>query len=174
MSATTRRKKSAAARAAATTPAPRRQPHRFWLVQRLTTPRAQRGAGFDALFRLDYMGSAEFEWGAVPKALRSVRAARDLTISPRYLTFDGQARMVYLVGPEQGMDDKAADLQAWLDAGCPGKERSRFRSALLGLLDEWDRDLVAWWSLNDDIAWTLDVETAQKLLAGFAGKMHKP
>lgn len=46
-----------------------------YLVQRLeerVPPQA--GKGVDRYFSMDYMGSAEFEYGALPRALRAIRA----------------------------------------------------------------------------------------------------
>lgn len=174
MSATTRRKKAEAARAAEAVPARPRDRHRYWLVQRLRAPYAAPGrAGFDALFACDYMGSAEFEWGAVPKALQSVRSAKRLTVEAHEITWGGVTRTVWFVGPEQGMAEKIADWDDWCAEGCQGKERSRFTEAFGGHLEDWHGDPIAWWSLRDDIAWTLDAETAEKLLAGFTGKTAK-
>jgi len=47
----------------------------FWLIQRgffvsNTRENEQSDLSFDTSIRLDYMGSAEFEWGAIPKAYR--------------------------------------------------------------------------------------------------------
>lgn len=73
----------------------------FWLVQRLKKPYKDDGANpfsFGAglkngglskeamdiikdAFRFDYMGSAEFEWGAVPKALGRIWDDKTKTIS---------------------------------------------------------------------------------------------
>jgi hypothetical protein len=175
VSAMTRRKKADAARVAEAAPAPPRDRHRYWLVQRLRAPFVTpRATGFDTLFACDYMGSAEFEWGAVPKALQSVRAAKRLVVEPREVTWAGVTRTVWFVGPEQGMAEKIADWDAWcVEESCRAKEPSRFREAFGGKLEDWHGDPIAWWSLRDDIAWTLDAETAEKLLAGFSGKTAK-
>lgn len=51
---------------------------RFWLIQRgmfrknLDTATEFLGPGNDHLIDGDYMGSAEFEWGAIPKAFRRI------------------------------------------------------------------------------------------------------
>jgi hypothetical protein len=175
MSATTRRMKAEAAKTAAATPARPRDRHRYWLVQRLrkSYPSEVR-AGFDAVFALDYMGSAEFEWGAIPKALQSVRSAERLVVEPREVTWAGVTRTVWFVGPVQGMAEKIADWDAWcVEENCRGKESSYFPQAFGGHLKDWHRDPIAWWSLRDDIAWALDAETAEKLLAGFSGKTAK-
>lgn len=47
-----------------------------FLVQRLEARKygADRHKGIDRFFSMDYMGSSEFEWGALPKALKEMRA----------------------------------------------------------------------------------------------------
>jgi hypothetical protein len=124
MSAMTRRKKAEAARAVAAIPERPRERHRYWLVQRLRKPYVASGrTGFDTLFACDYMGSAEFEWGAIPKALQSVRAAKRLVVEPREVTWAGVTRTVWFVGPEQGMAEKIADWDAWrVEENCRAKE----------------------------------------------------
>lgn len=44
---------------------------KFWLIQRGTfLEKGKYLTGTDGVVELDYMGSAEFEWGAIPKAYR--------------------------------------------------------------------------------------------------------
>jgi len=44
-----------------------------WLIQRGTVQYREGSKGIDSLVRFDYMGSAEFEWGALPKSLKRIR-----------------------------------------------------------------------------------------------------
>jgi hypothetical protein len=43
------------------------------LIQRAVFYKKE-GKGIDSILRFDYMGSSEFEWGALPKSLKRVRA----------------------------------------------------------------------------------------------------
>lgn len=45
-----------------------------WLIQRAKFNDSDR-EGIDGIIRLDYMGSAEFEFGAVPQSLKRIRTA---------------------------------------------------------------------------------------------------
>lgn len=51
------------------------------LIQRVARRRQDRedSKGVDKLFELDYMGSAEFEFNTIPKALKGMRAVKDDT-----------------------------------------------------------------------------------------------
>jgi hypothetical protein len=44
----------------------------IWLIQRCKKRYPETTGSFDEVFRLDYMGSSEFEWGVVPKSLNRV------------------------------------------------------------------------------------------------------
>lgn len=144
-----------------------RPAHRFYLTQRLRENTYVGGHGFDGLFRCEYMGSAEFEFGAIPKSLARIRAGRIVTAE---LVLD---RTVYFVGPAAGMAEKIADFEDWVTSGTWGKEPTFFYENFTEAADEWQRETVAWWSLNDDVAWTLDPEVATKLATGFRGDVRK-
>lgn len=147
--------------------------HRFYLVQRLVDHGADRpGAdrperGFDGFFGCDYMGAAEFEFGAVGDSLKRIRSA-DVVLAVHKV---GDTP-VYFVGPEKGMHDKLDDFDAWL-AGeghsdrydIPwSKERTYFPEHLAGTASEYMGNVSAWWSLDDDVLWTLTASRAQRLV----------
>jgi len=45
---------------------------RPWLIQRAIFEKREK-EGIDGILRFDYMGSSEFEWGALPKALKEIK-----------------------------------------------------------------------------------------------------
>jgi len=53
----------------------------MWLVQRLEKKNfpTEGVKGVDGIVRFDYMGSSEFEWGALPKALKSMREVAEIS-----------------------------------------------------------------------------------------------
>lgn len=44
-----------------------------YLVQRASFLDREGKEGIDSILRFDYMGSSEFEWGALPKSLKAIR-----------------------------------------------------------------------------------------------------
>lgn len=100
--------------------------NRIWLIQRLQAPKEQfktfsfggglinGGLGEDAMkalgsiFSFDYMGAAEFEWGAVPMALQSLAklSAKDK------LTTCQLHNGIYVICPKK----IELDLGVWIDA----------------------------------------------------------
>lgn len=148
---------------------------RFYLVQRLElrkTPAAS-ATGFDKYFALDYMGASEFEWGAVPKALKAMRA-KPVSSQLLPVTINGRTRDVYLVTHDGNHLDAAKGLHTWGEGaahGRPfyGKEASHFDYQFAGIEYPYD-DTTAWWSLEDDVAFALDEENANALVAAFNSK----
>lgn len=138
----------------------------FWLVQRLQAGYGNK-TGFDGQFRLEYMGSSEFEFGAVPASLRTIRANLPLETIERSVTVNAVTRTVYVVGPAAWVAAEADRIQQWIDVGCPGKENARFTGQIDGSAGDYDRKTIAWWSLGNSIAWTFEADYAERLALGF-------
>jgi len=130
----------------------------LWLVQRCkrdTSPLP----GLDGVFRLDYMGSAEFEFGAVPQSLKRIRAAKGRKVQEAQIN----GRTVYVYG---GKAERAAFFEAlpgWAARGCPGKEMSYFHQHLTGSTERWVPDVDMWWALREDVMFTLDADIAKSI-----------
>lgn len=144
-----------------------RAPCDFWLVQRIE-PRTRSNPGLlGSKFELDYMGSAEFEYGRPQESIRRMRSLGDIELQAVHLTRKGVTRTVFCVAPAVGMADKLTDFVRWASQDYPrAKERTKFDTVFdqdnsLGQL-EYCRT-VAWWSLDDDIMWSLDLEIAEQL-----------
>ena len=45
-----------------------------WLIQRGKFENREHKSGIDSILSFDYMGSSEFEWGALPKSLGNMRS----------------------------------------------------------------------------------------------------
>jgi hypothetical protein len=152
---------------------PQEPKHTFYLVQDLSVCDSNQ-PGFDGKFRCDYMGSAEYEFGAIPRALKSIRAAGDLIVLPVVVTRGGVTKTIYFVGPRQGMDVKVSDFSIWFSADWP---RCREVTSFISVFDGKNfmghppfvkASETAWWSLDDEIGWALDEKVAARLLAAFS------
>lgn len=152
---------------------------RFWLVQRLEKAwEHTTKTGFDRHFGLEYMGSAEFEFDTPNTSLKRMRAL-PLTVFHHSITSVKGAplpepRMVYFVGAMDRMVDKVQAFDRWLE-NPESKELTHFPENVLGVdwrgepADEYYTRTIAWWSYTDDIAWALDLETAELLVKAFKG-----
>lgn len=158
-----------------------REMRRFYLVQRIKRSRVAEipvekrkglqkisnpfGYGNLGDYELDYMGSAEFEWGAISEALkRFVKAGKGITLEQR--EHKGHA-LDFLWVEKEG--DPFEDWCAWVDGKpyrgrygeyarrpCEGKEPAwELRDRLDGKEEpEWGWCADIWWALDEIVMWS--------------------
>lgn len=120
-----------------------------WLVQRIRRRDMPSSKGIDALFEFDYMGAAEFEFGALPKALKAMRAAKSKRWRPQKIDF-GNYRTYYVGAP----DVIGVAAQLFEDQFKPIGERHRLKELTYireSYIDEERRGILpfdAWWALD--------------------------
>ncbi|MFZ3069052.1 MAG: hypothetical protein WA052_01920 [Microgenomates group bacterium] len=110
------------------------------------------------IFSFDYMGSSEFEWGAVPAALNFIAQQSSLkTVT------SGEIMGVYYICPvsyEEGVKDTIKVLledehTLRLKEGCGLKDRVKN-------LNEWDERNVGWLELDNGFFFFTDKEMFEK------------
>jgi hypothetical protein len=174
----------------------------YYLVQRLIrkdnprdepspfAPTRTADRRFNDIFGCDYMGSSEFEFGAVPRAYRQMLKF-DMSIRPVELISHDVTRTVYFIASDdpvayQGCWHEIAHgndghitcfeqaieaFKQWLSTGLRAKEQTYFDMLFEDKFPDYMRDhrpqVDAWWSLDDNIVWTLDENIAQELLEVF-------
>lgn len=146
----------------------------FYLVQRLE--RAYKGnnkKGFDRHFSLEYMGSAEYEFRAPYEALQRMREKPLIVLHHELEVPQLDVPVpVFFVAAKDGLLDKITEFEQWLEKP-RSKEQTYFPENLTGLdwrgepIDAYYTRTVAWWSFDDDIAWTLDPAVAHLLLTAY-------
>lgn len=151
----------------------KKQMSNSWLVQRLRAPMGgvnpfSFGGGYKngglsdqaadllrAVWSFDYMGAAEFEFGAVPKALNAMMSDRKHLAT---FTVDGLARPVFVVCPEAWRDGVTARIEGWADPDCGKRPRTkesvRLHDALVDETDEWAP--VGWLELDNGFLFFVD------------------
>lgn len=167
----------------------------FYLVQRLYESPHERfaktfsdakvksnpfGYGRMGDYELDYMGAAEFEWGAIPEANnRLAEAGDDLTMLRH--EFNGHNLIFLYIGKE---GDPTEGFDNWVNTRCDGKEPAydlyerltdphtwMERQAKLG---KYARTTEVWWSLRDNILWSFVDEDGsshlEKMLASMSSE----
>lgn len=142
----------------------------FYLVQRLASKNPiKRDNGFDGYFSLDYMGSSEFEWGAIPKALREMRQKPAVMEAAKVVVNDIEHE-VFFVGHE-GVGKNAKSMEDWASGvnvlhAFRGKEWTHFDNALNGTQLPYEI-ADAWWDVENAVAWSLDPQIGQLLVEAF-------
>lgn len=143
----------------------------FYLTQRLSNRDHPHGNGFDAHFKCDYMGSSEFEYGALPASLKRMRADVDrLTVHVGQVTRNDVTTPVFVVGAPDRVTVVPDALTAWMADKYPqAKERTYFPEQVDRTAQGYEARTNAWWSLSDDVVWALDADTADRLLLAVRG-----
>lgn len=118
------------------------------------------------IWSFDYMGSAEFEFGAVPKALQKIAKAEDLTaFQITVTTKEKKSASIHVICREA---DKA-DVTAWILA--KGKNewggndlRTKEAVGLQGAVnrEEYKKDLGGWLELDTGFLFFIDPEMFDK------------
>lgn len=140
-----------------------------WLVMRLKRPWAevQRDKGFDGFFELDYMGASEYEFGAVPDSLKRIRKGGKVSVFPVSLS----GKDVFLVCHRQEVDAVLRSLEQHVEKQHGStKISSWFYDHFHGLAEDFQDRVVAWWALDQDFGFTLDLEQAKLLAEAFNTK----
>lgn len=142
-----------------------------YLIQRVTRRSHvnEGGKGFNRIFSLDYMGSSEFEWGAIPKALKEMRAMEDTWKKVRKITI-GKHTAYYVGSP----DMFNAAIQLFEDELKPTYSERKFRHKEGTYLYESYNPVKgknynlfdAWWAIDSEPPFFLfkDVKHAQEFL----------
>ena len=145
----------------------------FWLVQRVMRGVRHEGpiTRLEHL-RFDYMGSAEFESGTIPKAYNAMQEHRLEQATVIVSAFDTRATL-HVIAPAREINSLQQRLQAWFDGGFPGKENPFLEPVITRkgwrgepLSDEGFKRLpIAWWALMEKIFFTTDESVSGVWLA---------
>jgi hypothetical protein len=125
------------------------------LIQRMARRRQDRedSKGVDKLFELDYMGSAEFEFGAINKALKAMRAAKNSKWRVRPIMALNMT--CYHVG---NPDDLSTAMQLFEDQLKPRDQRQGYTKEWTYIYETYFPDpkrrhlgpYHGWWAVDED------------------------
>lgn len=152
-------------------------PRRWYLIQRLQTPlhAVSEPKDIPDLVRHDYMGAAEFEWGAIPKAWKEFRRLSALAflqmkhIEVESSGFVRKRRSVWVICQK---DTHIPTLKSKLNALAAGTERTKelthfdeyFKQEPMS---EYRKQTIGWLVLDDyfPLVWFVDKKTADGVFA---------
>ena len=181
--------------------------HRSWLIQRLKKPLVGTGLlGADnpfafggglkngglsdeamgllhGIFRFDYMGAAEFEFGEVPKALRAIAEdTKHLSAFSFVIPFADVAKRwndkskavptgeatVYVLCDKSHAEEVESRVRGFARDGYSSrlKEGTRLESSLRPI-EEWDADVCGWLELDNGFFFFTDREMWERTAALF-------
>lgn len=138
-----------------------------YLVQRCRFEKREKMSGIDAILSFDYMGSAEFEFGALPKSLRAIREEIDRYVYFDVTIIDGKVVTVFC---RSEMKDKMKDI-------IDGLASNNFRLKERCDLDVWMNDEKSffisdcWWDIeNHFFFWKKNDEFEKEFQERIKGK----
>lgn len=157
---------------------------RSYLVQRLQKPRdysrlgmadnpfsfggGKRNGGLSdeamgmirTIWSFDYMGAAEYEWGAVPEALQSMAAAELASLVINIPSNDSVE--VYVLAPVEDMWEARARIISWATTGEPETRDPLYLVESLTATEPSVRDCLGWLELDNGFMFFIDREMWEK------------
>lgn len=119
-----------------------------------------------SVFRFDYMGSSEFEWGAIPKALSKIVENKDNYVVG-YLGYENGKKVWYICDINDELEVQARiEMLAIDERQFRLKEQCGLKRVLEGK-SEWLRDVCGWLELNNGFMFFTDEEMAEKVVKLF-------
>ena len=127
-----------------------------YLIQRgeIRRPLASPSARLSDAVNLDYMGSAEFEFGAMPKSLRALQASVDAlqkTVLESIQVAGVPLKVVHALSPEE-IPQYEAHLLAMRENKLRLKALSRFAANYESQYSHTD----FWWDIDNHVMWSFD------------------
>lgn len=139
-----------------------------WLVQRMKFE-DRGGKSFDGVLRLDYMGSAEYEFGAVPKSLKRITSRADMLEIIHVAGFhDYMNQKLYAISSLEKAEQYLQYFGQLVQETMPLKQRSEMKESSTGIdfmgkhIEDY-RKSDAWWDLDNDIMWCYGKSNAKKI-----------
>ncbi len=117
-----------------------------YLVQRAKIEDRDWKTGIDSIIRLDYMGSSEFEWGALPESLGRIR--KDFE-KYNYLDITINDKVVSVFCKESMKGEVEAYLNGLAKQEFRLKEYSGFNNFIYP--DELSGKTRFWWDIDNDL-----------------------
>ena len=131
-----------------------------YLIQRGKFANRDHKKGIDSILSFDYMGSAEFEWGALPDSLDDIRAnikdysCIDVVINSKTITVFCK-------------ESQKEDVSNYLDELSQGKHRLKEYSDFDNIIYPNEKYLIRgntefWWDINNHFMWWVQDKTFEK------------
>jgi len=118
-----------------------------WLIQRGNFENREHKNGIDSILNFDYMGSSEFEWGALPKSLGNIRSELN---EYTYLDVPMQDKVITVFCK----DSQKSDIKTYLTELAENKMRLKEFSAFDSYIknDGYFKDRFDfWWDIENDL-----------------------
>ena len=147
---------------------------RPYLIQRMIEKRnPPENPSLDELYSMGYMGSSEFEWGALPKALKVLTKNIDNLIIEKTKIKNYMNEKCFIIGDKETIDEYKLIIGNLFNRKFILKERLGAEYILTGKGSYSNSSIFkpfyhpsAWWDIDNHIMFTFKGEKAIKLLEG--------
>jgi len=146
----------------------------FWLIQRAVTKTDKPSLieGIGSFLSYDYMGSAEFEWGALPKALKEIIAKfPNLAIHESGLKREDGTGL-FVIAKAKDLPEIIAFLNANSQQEFNDKYRLKERTDLVYAMTG-DSRINCWWDINNGWFAIFGKQQAENLLLAIRKSKEK-
>lgn len=138
-----------------------------WLIQRakFRNVKNENSETVDQIIQFDYMGSAEFEWGALPKSLKRICKNIDEFIITESSIKNYEQKFLFLL---HNKNDSPVEYEKYLLEDIAGKLRlkewTNLHTHITGVMfndkpiPDHVKELNIWWDLDNDIWFTFGKE----------------
>lgn len=143
----------------------------IWLVQRagIPTPLAPADSTLTKSLELEYMGSTEFEFGALPKSLRRLRSAHEQGNMVVRLVHDirqGESPLRVLSAfDDTAFADYTKELHRLRYNNPITKENTYFQFDLQKRYPGFSPTAEFWWDISNDAMWSFDKRYMNRLVS---------
>lgn len=132
---------------------------KFYLIQRGSFKDLKRDyedlIGDKGLIELDYMGSSEFEWGAIPRAYARIMNSREDYIF-HYINDikDYRGKIMVIFCKKEFAEDIEKEMRNYLNNRYRTKEFTTLHDQIKDKIDPNEKEFLSrrtfWWSIDDD------------------------
>jgi hypothetical protein len=138
-----------------------------WLIQRGKFENREDKSGIDSILSFDYMGSSEFEWGALPKSLGNIRSELN---EYTYLDVPLKDKVITVFCKDSHKSDVKLYLTELAENKMRLKEFSAFDSYIKN--DGYFKDRFDfWWDIENNLMfWKKNIEFESKFKTIIATK----
>lgn len=150
-----------------------------YLIQRMKFREPKEGPTIDGILRMDYMGSAEFEFGALPASLKEMcRDLESLSIHMLNDVVNVDGKRLCLICKESDVEEYSKFIPKLIERKLRLKEASYLDQEHTGKdfagrpLSEYNRT-DAWWDIDNHIMFTYGKDNARKILNAISALRDK-
>lgn len=140
-----------------------------WITKKVKDKEKILEPSVDDLYRMDYMGSAEFEWGALPKSLKRICLNFENFLTYETEIKDHKGNPLFLFIEQHKVNDYINEINEYLKGNRNLKEYIELEQFVSGKgfggkpIEQNEFACQIWWDINNDVWFTFLPGEIQKI-----------